>query len=65
MHYHLLRKSARKQSGKRLTSARMSNPQPFAEQNGAQTVKAVDKRKNEQSANMGAEIWCLNRDESL
>jgi len=46
MHCHLLKKSARKPSGKPLTSGRMSNPLPSAEQYGAQTVvKAVDYRK--------------------
>jgi len=50
MHCHLLRKSARKPSGKPLTSGRMSNPLPFSVQNGAQTVNAVDEWKNEQSA---------------
>jgi len=43
----------------------MSNPQPFTEKNSVQTVKAFDKRKNEQSANMGAEIWRVNRGERL
>jgi len=31
-------------------SGRMSNLQPSAEQNGAQTMKAIDERKNDQSA---------------
>jgi len=51
MRCHPLSNTARKPSEKPLTSGRMSNALPSAEQDGAQTVvKAVDERKNEQSA---------------
>ena len=51
MRCHPLRDTARKPSGKPLTSGGVSNAMPSAEQYGTQiVVKAVDDRKYEQSA---------------
>jgi len=51
MRYQPLSNTAREPSEKLLKSGRMSNALPSAEQYGAQTVvKAVDERKNVQSA---------------
>jgi len=40
----------------------MSNPLPSVEQYGAQTVKAIDEQKNEQSAAIRLAIRCTNRE---
>jgi len=47
-----------------LTSGSMSNPLPSDEQYGAQTVKASDERKNDQSTTIRGEILGANRGES-
>jgi len=55
----------RELSGKPLTSGGMSNPLLSAERYGVQiVVKAVDEKKNEQSAAICSAIRCENRRES-
>jgi len=57
MRYHLLSNTRRKVLEKQLTNERMRNPLTFSEQYGAQTVKAIGKRKNKQHGAIRRAIW--------
>jgi len=58
MRCHLMSNTLRKALRKQLTTERMRNVLPSSEQEGAQTVNAINERKNEQHGAIRGAIWC-------
>jgi len=57
MRGHPLSNTPKKALGKQLTTERTRNPLPSSEQYSAQTVKAIDERKNEQHGAIRGAMW--------